>query len=62
MKPDIIERKQLHYAKDAKILGLTLSRNAYTKHIKDITNKAQIALTHLKDSNHSTPTLNSILL
>lgn len=47
-EPVNIEGQHIQYAKEAKILGLKLGVNGYTKHVKDITNKAQVALNTIK--------------
>ena len=44
MKPVTIDGKNIQYASEAIILGLKLRTRGFTKHVKDLSNKAQIAL------------------
>lgn len=48
LRPVTINNTIIPYAKEAKILGLKLGTHGYNKHIKDLTDKAEIALTTLK--------------
>ena len=47
-EPVTINNNIIPYSNTAKILGLTLTKNGYRKHIKEIKNKASIALSTLR--------------